>query len=57
MVTNDVDIGSDLSDMELPDEAKELINAAEQKLRKKEPHLFAYENEALDSDSDGDMKH
>lgn len=44
MVMNDSD-----SEPELNDDAKELLQSAEQKLRKKEPDLF-YDNDALDSD-------
>lgn len=44
MIMNDED-----SEPELNDDAKKLLQDAEQKLRKKEPDLF-YVNEALDSD-------
>jgi hypothetical protein len=46
MVMNDND---EDSEPELNDDAKNLLEKAEQKLRKTEPDLF-YENEALDSD-------
>ncbi|CAD5225259.1 unnamed protein product [Bursaphelenchus okinawaensis] len=57
MVTNHPDLSD--SDVELTDDAKELIAMAEKSLRKKEPDLFAYENEALDSDIEDstDYKH
>ncbi|CAD5231476.1 unnamed protein product [Bursaphelenchus xylophilus] len=48
IVFNDIDLSE--SETELTDDAKELIAMAEKSLRKKEPDLFAYENEALDSD-------
>ncbi|KAI6186875.1 FYVE-type domain-containing protein [Aphelenchoides besseyi] len=45
------------SESELDDDAKELLERAEQRLRKKEPDLFAcYQNEGLNSSSDEETK-
>jgi hypothetical protein len=45
MVINESDTES-----ELDEDSKKLLELAEQKLRKKEPELFSYDNEGLDSD-------
>ncbi|KAI6200114.1 hypothetical protein M3Y96_00698800 [Aphelenchoides besseyi] len=53
----DMVVNESESESELDDDAKELLERAEQRLRKKEPDLFAcYQNEGLNSSSDEETK-